>query len=684
MMRNQNNSITRIALGSCRSMPLIAIPRVFAAFRLLQKIPIQALLVIATLLCATTSIAQTPFSRQIDENLLREVMPQATRFSEKNGEPPVFTAYRADPQSDSELIIGYVFQTSDLPPEEIGFSAPIEVLVGMDTQAVITAVKILDYRESFRSSRGDFLGSRVFQDQFRRKPLSDEFRVGRDIDGVSRATISSWAMSRGVYNAARRVAQVYLAGSGLVPDGDTDANIRAHLDPLSWEEMIEQGLVSVLNATLPDDTVLTLSFAYMGNEILGEILVGAEYYSRAERDASARFDDGKLMLVGIGGNASDPFRQERLSIRQGDTFYPMPRRQTVYAGSADQAKIAGKASFAVAMILEESLDLSQPFTVFFDPQNGQQPFAQTLQLSGIPLDIALARDIRAPGQLSMEDMLMASAPGIFTTVNWLRVLPLLAIFYLVMAAFINKSSRLRWMALGVTFVYLGFVDGGFLSVSHITNTLNLGPSMILGDLPLLMIVSFTIVTTLIWGRVFCSSLCPFGALQDMLSRIVPRRWQKTVPAVIHDRALYLKYTFLALILIMAVVQGGVSIFQYFEPFGTLFFYSTSLLLWSILLVLLLASAVVKRFYCRYVCPLGAALGVLSLISLKRIRRVSQCSACKVCEHVCPTGAIRNHEIDFKECVRCDICESKLLSRAGVCKHSVESLSYRGIRLVTIE
>jgi NosR/NirI family transcriptional regulator, nitrous oxide reductase regulator len=665
-------------------MPLIAIPRVFAAFRLLQKIPIQALLVIATLLCATTSIAQTPFSRQIDENLLREVMPQATRFSEKNGEPPVFTAYRADPQSDSELIIGYVFQTSDLPPEEIGFSAPIEVLVGMDTQAVITAVKILDYRESFRSSRGDFLGSRVFQDQFRRKPLSDEFRVGRDIDGVSRATISSWAMSRGVYNAARRVAQVYLAGSGLVPDGDTDANIRAHLDPLSWEEMIEQGLVSVLNATLPDDTVLTLSFAYMGNEILGEILVGAEYYSRAERDASARFDDGKLMLVGIGGNASDPFRQERLSIRQGDTFYPMPRRQTVYAGSADQAKIAGKASFAVAMILEESLDLSQPFTVFFDPQNGQQPFAQTLQLSGIPLDIALARDIRAPGQLSMEDMLMASAPGIFTTVNWLRVLPLLAIFYLVMAAFINKSSRLRWMALGVTFVYLGFVDGGFLSVSHITNTLNLGPSMILGDLPLLMIVSFTIVTTLIWGRVFCSSLCPFGALQDMLSRIVPRRWQKTVPAVIHDRALYLKYTFLALILIMAVVQGGVSIFQYFEPFGTLFFYSTSLLLWSILLVLLLASAVVKRFYCRYVCPLGAALGVLSLISLKRIRRVSQCSACKVCEHACPTGAIRNHEIDFKECVRCDICESKLLSRAGVCKHSVESLSYRGIRLVTIE
>jgi polyferredoxin len=207
--------------------------------------------------------------------------------------------------------------------------------------------------------------------------------------------------------------------------------------------------------------------------------------------------------------------------------------------------------------------------------------------------------------------------------------------------------------------------------------------MILSDLPLLMIVTFTLVTTLVWGRVFCSSLCPFGALQDMLSKLVPRHWQQTVPAYIHDRALYLKYAILALIIVMAVFQSGISIFHYFEPFGTLFFYSTSIILWSILIVLLLASTAVKRFYCRYACPLGAALGVLSLLSLKRIKRVTQCSACKVCEHACPTGAIRNHQIDFKECVRCDICEQKLITRAGVCKHSVESLEYRGVELIHI-
>ena len=657
-------------------------PLVSLRLRHLNPLYYFALLALLTF-SAAQSLAQTPFTRQVDEALLRQVMPQASHFSEKLGDPPVYTAFVQNQQSGQNDAIGYVFQTSDLPPEEVGFSAPIEVLVGMDTNATITAINVLDYRESFRSSRGDFMAARGFQEQFRRKSLGDEFRVGRDIDGVSRATISSWATTRGVYNAARRVAQVYLADSGLVSDGDTDANVRAHLDPLSWDEMIDLGLISVLRANMPDATELILSFAYLGHEVLGEILIGPESYSRAERDASARFDDGKLMLVGIGGNATDPFRQERLSIQQGDTYYPMPRRHTVYAGSADQAKIAGRAIFAVAMVLDENLNLAQPFTVFYDPQNGQQPFQQRLQLSGVPLDLALGIDIRAPGELGMDDMLLSSASGVFTDINWLRVLPLLVIFYLVMASFMKKSALLRWTALSVTFVYLGFVDGGFLSVSHITNTINLGPTMILSDLPLLMIVTFTLVTTLVWGRVFCSSLCPFGALQDMLSKLVPRHWQQTVPAYIHDRALYLKYAILALIIVMAVFQSGISIFHYFEPFGTLFFYSTSIILWSILIVLLLASTAVKRFYCRYACPLGAALGVLSLLSLKRIKRVTQCSACKVCEHACPTGAIRNHQIDFKECVRCDICEQKLITRAGVCKHSVESLEYRGVELIHI-
>jgi len=220
------------------------------------------------------------------------------------------------------------------------------------------------------------------------------------------------------------------------------------------------------------------------------------------------------------------------------------------------------------------------------------------------------------------------------------------------------------------------MDGGFVSVSHITNGIKLGPSMFMSDLPTLLIILFTLITTLLWGRVFCSSLCPFGALQDFIARFVPRHFQMKVPQAIHDKAIYIKYVILGFLLVMAVSFSDLSVFQYFEPFGTVFYRSQSILLWTIAGAFLLGTVFINRFYCRYLCPLGAALGVLSFVSPFKIKRVKQCQVCKVCEHACPTGAIRGPAIDFKECVRCDVCEIKLITKAGVCKHSVEEVKSR--------
>src|SRR5690606_29726298 len=133
---------------------------------------------------------------------------------------------------------------------------------------------------------------------------------------------------------------------------------------------------------------------------------------------------------------------------------------------------------------------------------------------------------------------------------------------------------------------------------------------------------------------------------------------------------------LALIIGTALVNSNLSIFQYFEPFGTVFFFSSSMLLWTILIVFIIGCVMVDRFYCRYLCPLGAALGLVSILSPFKIKRVSQCTLCKVCEHACPTGAIRGPEIDFKECVRCDVCEIKLITKAGTCRHSMDEISRR--------
>jgi ferredoxin len=264
--------------------------------------------------------------------------------------------------------------------------------------------------------------------------------------------------------------------------------------------------------------------------------------------------------------------------------------------------------------------------------------------------------------------------------SWGRVGKLTGLFSLVLIAFFVKKSWVRIFTLGLTLLYLGFADGGFLSVSHITSGIWVGPSFYLSDLPLLMLVVFTLITTFLWGRVFCGFLCPFGVLQDLLERVVPKRLRPSIPTKIHKSGLKLKYVFLAIILVSAVSGSKVSLYQYFEPFGTVFFRSSSVTLWAIALFFLGISLVVPRFYCRYACPLGAALALTSLLSLKRIKRVEQCKSCHVCEQSCPTGAIEGPEIDFKECVRCNICEIKLIEKSGVCRHDIEDVRGRLVPL----
>ena len=193
-------------------------------------------------------------------------------------------------------------------------------------------------------------------------------------------------------------------------------------------------------------------------------------------------------------------------------------------------------------------------------------------------------------------------------------------------------------------------------------------------------IVFSVVSTLLFGRVFCGFLCPFGALQEFLAKLVPKRFQIRVSWPVHTRAIYMKYGILAVILIPAMLGNRTSIYQYFEPFGTVFFLSPSLLLWTIATAILVASALIPRFYCRYACPLGAALAIGSLISLKRIGRVKQCNLCSVCEQACPTAAIQGSTIDFKECVRCNICEIKLNEKAGVCRHSMAEVESRLVQI----
>jgi ferredoxin len=505
-----------------------------------------------------------------------------------------------------------------------------------------------------------------------------------------------------------------------------------------------RGVVVTITISQENVAGFDLSFAYLGDEDLGGLLVGADAYAGARAAAGDRVDDDHLLLIGLDGSFLNLFDPQALTVRQGAQTVRLSRNDFLFLGEPREGIIAGQVQFIGALLVDRTVDVRQPFIIEYDmgPPLGlfsteyavpgemlaleRERTAPTVEAIPTPpppvatpvpaaraetetapapapaprttreedrpnplpapsarapapeLEEAPAREDPGPElaaapedvfELTMSSVVEEDAAfsRLFSGIDWSRVLPLLALFAAVIFAFLRKSVVVRWIAIGGTLVYLGFVDGGFLSVSHITAGITAGLSVYVSDLPLLLIVTFTVVTTLLWGRVLCGFLCPFGALQDVLERIVPRRFQRKIPQRVHDRGVYLKYVILGVIVLLAVAAGEISVFQYFEPFGTVFFLSPSIVLWGIAIGILLASSVVPRFYCRYICPLGAALGLVSLLALFRIRRVDACYACKVCERSCPTGAIRGPDIDFKECVRCDTCEVKLLTRAGVCR-----------------
>lgn len=626
---------------------------------------------------------RTPFSNTLQPQWLEQVLPDAQRFSDKAGEPPVFRGYKND-SSGEEVQVGFVFVSADAPPEEKGFAAPIDMLIGMDMNGVITGLKVLNYTESYRYSLGDFVAEPAFHAQFPGKAITDEFRITQDIDGISGATMTSYGISQGARGAARRVATAYLGYQEV--DDETlawAANGRAQLKTYTWESMLAADMVKTLSMAMPAEQELTLSVTYIGDPQLGEFLIGDAAYQRADRDSRARLGGNHLILIGVSGSAAPLFRATMMYVQQGDGE---PERvdpnRFVTAGNGDIGAIAGHANYAGAIVLEDYIDVSKPISILYKPRGSVDFFG--VEYSVYPLARALANGEPILSDADIERARIADsnllvrlwyAPPWGAT-PWLEVIILLCILGLVMAAFLRKDARIRWVTLTVTMLYLGFFKGGFLSVAHITGAISQGPGIFLNNLPMLIIIVFTVITTLLWGRVFCSSLCPFGAVQDFIARFTPKAWRIKLPQGLHDRALYVKYGILALIIGVAISGSGISLFQYFEPFGTLFFFSSSALLWAILLVILVASALVERFYCRYVCPLGAALGIASMLSPFRIKRVPQCGICKVCEHACPTGAIRGAEIDFKECVRCDVCESKLITKAGTCRHSMEEIASR--------
>ncbi len=137
---------------------------------------------------------------------LRQLFPEAASFSPRSGNPPHFRAFGPAAGGDAPLL-GLAFWTTELEPLERAYDGPIKMLVGMDTDGVLTGIVMAEHREPYGYFSIDLP---EFALQFERKNIRDRFRAGEDIDGVSRATITVQGAARAVRNSSRRIARAYL------------------------------------------------------------------------------------------------------------------------------------------------------------------------------------------------------------------------------------------------------------------------------------------------------------------------------------------------------------------------------------------------------------------------------------------------------------------------------------------
>ena len=144
---------------------------------------------------------------------LKRLFPGAAAFSALAGEPLHFIAYSADPKTNpSAPPIGIAFWTTDLVPQEHGYHGPIHMLVGIDMTGVLTGVVVAYNSEPY----GYFsVEPPKFAAQFKGKSIRDPFRVGGDIDAVSRASITISSAARAVRDSSRMVARQLLPAEGV-------------------------------------------------------------------------------------------------------------------------------------------------------------------------------------------------------------------------------------------------------------------------------------------------------------------------------------------------------------------------------------------------------------------------------------------------------------------------------------
>jgi NosR/NirI family transcriptional regulator, nitrous oxide reductase regulator len=649
----------------------------------------------------------------VPQNILdaiAEISEDATYIGAKQENPPLWPLFRQDE------LIGWAFDSIDLINIPGFAGSPIDVLVVIDTEGTYVGVKVLKHAEPVLAYGVGPPRLKAYTDQYNGLSLRKNIKVrirsdaGEEggsntfIDGITMATASIVVLNDTIILSALKVASNVLDGFSYREKGKVRHD---QFKKKNWDQLLELGWVShrrivnkdidilftdtsVDNASPEPDALFTdLYFASLNIPTIGRNILGDEVYKQL---MSEELKPGEQAIL-VASNGSFSTRGEefvrgsvpdRLGLFQNDLpleirdlmLYRLNIRKTPHLPEFED--------FTVFKTKASSLfDPSLPWTLNLTVKRSKM-FQNESFTRSLSFDYALPESFF----IIPEDPEHRDAPWVqiwearILDVTILVVsLIILSLIFIFQNRLVNYSSRLRWIRwafLSYTLGFIGWYAQGQLSVINIFPIVRsiwegFTIEMYLIDPITFVLWIYVFVSLFLWGRgVFCGWLCPFGALQEMIAwlgqKLHIRQWK--ISEMRHRQFWLLKYLILAALVGVSLFSTGTAIsMSEVEPFKTAIT-ETFVRHWPFVLytvIILGLGLFIHKFYCRYICPLGAGLAVLGWFRrFEWLERRKECgSPCGYCatSKVCGIRAIEpTGEINYNECIQCLDCVAVLKSK----------------------
>ncbi len=584
--------------------------------------------------------------------------------------------------------IGYIGSTWEIAGS-VGYSGrPLDVLVGITPQARIAGALLVRHNEPVLTLGISDADIAAYVAGFEGYDLTGPPVHGLSAPGlpdvISRATVSTGVIRDGILRSARTLA----IGRGLVAAGG--GIDRLGYVTVDWPGLLAMGALAEVQVTMAeaatalagakvpiaasDKPFLHLWAGIIDPPTIGQNLLGQQDFTRAIGTLGA--DETALIVIssGLQSHRGTDWKTsgvfDRLTVVQGQRRW-QPTAQSYQMLKKLRAAGAPDVKEISLFHLPAGFDATQPLRLEITARRPTSAGEVALLMT---LDYALpqAFHLAAPAQDEPLWRAIWAAKRGETAV----VAAMLGCLTLILFAqeWITRRPKLwrygRMGFLATTLLVLGWGLNGQLSVVQVVAFVH---SLLTGfrwetfliEPVIFLLWGFVALGLLFWGRgVYCGWLCPFGALQELLNNAAQRFGirQIAVPQALHERLWVIKYSlFVGILALSFYSMHDALVVAEVEPFKT----AISLRMiraWPFLLfvvALLFAGLFIERFYCRYMCPLGAGLAIPAKLKIfDWLKRRPQCGReCRLCETKCTVGAIDPlGRINVNECVLCLRCQ----------------------------